>query len=119
MLAQRLRRWPNIIPTLGQCLVFAGNVVKLYSKPSKLKSVVFQCSFIKAALVHCSKTYLMWIFCIMHIAVYATMIITVNTIATNFTKATTTNPVLAGLHTNSYLIAWSFHSLQLCHTIGH
>ena len=25
MLAHRLRRWPNIKQTLGQCLVFAGN----------------------------------------------------------------------------------------------
>ena len=26
MLGQRLRRWPNIAPTLGQHLVFTGNV---------------------------------------------------------------------------------------------
>ena len=24
MLGQRLRRWPNIVPVLGECLVFAG-----------------------------------------------------------------------------------------------
>ena len=24
MLAHRLRRWPNIEPTMGQCIVFAG-----------------------------------------------------------------------------------------------
>ena len=27
MLAHRLRRWPNIVPTLGECIVFAGGVL--------------------------------------------------------------------------------------------
>ena len=26
MLDQRLRRWPNIEPTLGRCIVFTGNM---------------------------------------------------------------------------------------------
>ena len=30
MLAQRRRRWPNIEPILGECLVLAGLVAGLY-----------------------------------------------------------------------------------------
>ena len=30
-LAHRLRRWPNVKPTLFQCVVFAGNLVSLAS----------------------------------------------------------------------------------------
>ena len=40
MLAQRLRRWPNIKPTLFQCVVFAGNPVE----PIQLEKL-YHCTF--------------------------------------------------------------------------
>ena len=36
MLAHRLRRWPNIEPTHGQCFVFAGNVSPIVALPAPI-----------------------------------------------------------------------------------
>ena len=39
MLVHRLRRWPNIAPALGQCLVFAGIAILLRAARIGLREV--------------------------------------------------------------------------------
>ena len=45
MLGQRLRRWPNILPTLGERLVLAGLVKKVHSIPTVKFYAIFNSKY--------------------------------------------------------------------------